>query len=567
VPNINFDETGIGQQLLMGLAKSSESVLLLDDLGQMRWSNAGLIELLGHHPAENELFEDLLLPEQGAWRPRDFVRALRTKRSFHGRLLVRRTPRTCASDARDSCWLRASLIPLESCPPLGFALLLQDITQEVVRESLERSRARTLELRTRLLQILEQPVLLQERLDDVLRYLSSLSEVTGATRMGAFFSRVLGHDSLQLRASVSLRDEELEILRDFLSLGRGIPELVGSFDQIQSYFDVSALSVEGKPGICESRSYGLLAIPCMSEGELMGLLCLYTSSVMLTELHVQEMLWELGESCALAIAKDLLRDQIHEARITTELGNQLKSRFLANITHELRTPLNGIIGIAALLEQTDLDGDQRELVETVDRSSQALLNIVDEILEFGRIESAALRIERRPFDLVSRMRDSIQLVTPEAKRKQLLLDWDIDPRLVGVRFMGDGGRLQQVFVNLLGNAIKFTDQGGVRLSASMRLPVAEGPGHLIFVVEDSGIGIPREQLDHVFASFVQLDGSSSRRAGGTGLGLTISKAIVERMGGEIWVESEPGKGSRFGFELVAEEARADAEPDAAGEAR
>jgi signal transduction histidine kinase/CheY-like chemotaxis protein/HPt (histidine-containing phosphotransfer) domain-containing protein len=242
-----------------------------------------------------------------------------------------------------------------------------------------------------------------------------------------------------------------------------------------------------------------------------------------------------------ALQNDTIARLSREALAATEA----KSQFLAMMSHEIRTPMNSILGMADLLAETPLRDDQRKYVEVFQRAGSSLLNLINDILDLSKVEAGQMTLEAIDFDLADVVERGAELIRMKAAAKGLSVAVEIAtdvPRFV----QGDPTRLRQIIINLLGNSLKFTDTGGLTVRVTLN-PESTEPNALKFTVADTGIGIPPEKLDSVFQSFTQVDASTTRKYGGTGLGLTITKRLVEAMKGRIWVESQLGAGSQFHF--------------------
>lgn len=237
-------------------------------------------------------------------------------------------------------------------------------------------------------------------------------------------------------------------------------------------------------------------------------------------------------------------EEFEKARDAAIKASQAKSQFLANMSHEIRTPLNGMIGLLSLLKASPLNEDQKEHIEVIEQSGNLLLTIINEILEFSKIEAGKLELEYRDFNVKKCIEDILDVLSNEIYKKGLEIPVFIDEK-VPDEIYSDEARIRQILLNLIGNAIKFTPKGEISIS----LKLAECGQMLLFEVEDTGVGIPKSKLESIFQSFSQADISDTRKYGGSGLGLTISRKILDAMKGKVFVESEEAVGSKFSFTI------------------
>jgi len=293
-------------------------------------------------------------------------------------------------------------------------------------------------------------------------------------------------------------------------------------------------------------------IPVFAADKLWGFVCIQDCKI--------EREWTPAELSVLesfsgTLGSAIDRIQMEQQKNNAEAASSAKSEFMANMSHELRTPMNGIIGFTELVLATDLQKIQREYLQNVNKSAYNLLDIINDILDFSKLEAGKLIIDSTTFKLDELVEDTIDILSIKAQEKNLELVCNIDPRLPS-QFFGDQIRVRQILINLIGNAIKFTSKGEVFVTVEEEVPTYEKDGKkfmdIAVSVRDTGIGIAAEKIDAIFESFTQADSSTTRKFGGSGLGLTISKSLAELMGGNLRVKSDLGKGSIFTLRLTLE---------------
>lgn len=435
---------------------------------------------------------------------------------------------------------------------IGLAGILQDMTEMKLTELELERRVDEDRVLKQLLYLSSADIGLPDLLSQCLELLTNLNWLSLKKKAGVFLADA-DSGSLYLTANFGLGGD----ISRFCSQDEYGHCLCGRAAATQKVQFAGCVDEGHEIRFPEMTPHGHYNVPILSGNDVIGVMVLYLEDGHVRSDKEEEFLVSVADILALAIRKKAANDMLIESIAVAEAAAEAKSQFLATMSHEIRTPMNGIIGMTGLLSETTLERDQREYVDAVRNSADALLVIINDILDFSKIEAGKMELEMLDFDLRSTIDDMNDLLAFKAHEKGLQYH-TIFKSEVPSMVVGDPGRLRQVLINLIGNAIKFTHTGEVVLTVSL-VEMVDDQYRIKFAVNDTGIGIAPDKLSKLFDPFTQADGSTTREFGGSGLGLSICKNLVEMMDGEIRATSDIGVGSEFSFlvSLAASNAKSD----------
>ncbi len=535
----------------------SEMIVITNRKGYIQYANPAFYQETGWTPftLRGRRADVLDSPNADKQSLASLAAALNRKESWSGKLLGRRkgkAPLVIADQMTPisplEYWVELFATPMLSADGelSGFVQIQRNITEQVILDALAKRDKEDAQVRLKIAKVLQQVAPFKERCQSVLSMLFEIESLS-LQQKGGLFLRTDAQNSLEPFVLAGSFSDEFFEKEHSVALGNCLCGNVLESGELVISDDCGCDACHD-PKFAVLQAHGHYIVPLVESEHVLGVLFLYTDPFPAANKGRLNTLKQVGEMLALAVQQDRAKELLEQARDLAQKTAQAKSEFLANMSHEIRTPMSGVLGMLDLLRDTELSRGQSEMLETTYTSAEALLAILNDILDYSKLEAGRVEIEQIQFNLKTLVEDVCTLLACPAYAKGLQLSCYIPVELPNI-WIGDSNRIRQVLTNLVGNAVKFSDQGEVSVVISSQTSPGEGEASVRFEVHDTGIGINSETQARLFQVFTQADGSTSRRFGGTGLGLSISKFLVELMGGQIGVRSELGVGSCFWFEL------------------
>ncbi|MGR9051884.1 MAG: response regulator [Gammaproteobacteria bacterium] len=543
--------------LRRALDAGSEMILITDAKGCIEYANPELCRATGC--AETDLLgkqpEILNSPNADRQSLEDMTATLKQGKAWKGRVLNRRNnpaptitvPRFHAHNASEY-WAEISVTPILDSHRniVGQVHIRRDISALVAHELAIQIENEDTKAKLAIAGALQNNKSLKDRLEDVLGILFELKAFK-LQRKGGVFLKQERSDVLDLYIvrgdfgeAFLRREKQVPLKRWHSRSGAAVSREIIVTDE--------CLHRASNEHRCQGmQPHGHYIVTLSAGDAMLGLLFLYTDPFPVQNEARLTMLAQVGETIALTLLSEQVQNSLKTARDKALQATMAKSEFLANMSHEIRTPMNGVLGMLDLLKETSLSREQWDLLETASNSAEVLLEIINDILDFSKLESGKIEVEIIEFNILDLVEEVCSLIAGRAHAKGLELNCFLPSGLAPYRF-GDPMKIRQILTNLIGNAVKFTEQGEVTVTVT-EVPNREGEKKLQFQVQDTGIGISPEQQIRLFKPFTQADSSTARRFGGTGLGLTISRTLVELLSGSIEMESALHVGTTFRFIL------------------